>query len=197
MLGGSMPSRSPYRGGAEALSRYSLRSYPAYLSGIVISIVLFPLLWFRLADFADQPVTWLILGAAILTPPACGLFLSGFRVSGRSSELRIFRDRIEVPQAFRREPLRLPLEEVRAVVYTFPGTMNGVRVDQPSYLLLEGRGVRRVLKAELFASTDAMVRASADIYRLQQGLELEAHDSAGPARDVYDDKLDQELGRMD
>jgi len=192
-----MPSPSPYRGGAEALSRYPLRSYPAYLSGIVISIVLFPLLWFRFADFADQPATWLVLGALVLTPPACGLFLSGFRVSGRSSELRIFRDRIEVPQAFRREPLRLPLAEFRAAVYYSAGTMNGIRVDRPSYLVLEGRGVRRVLKAELFASPEAMARASADIHRLQQGLDLEAHDSGEKARDAYDDKLDQELRKLD
>lgn len=191
------PVRSPYRGGAEALARYPLRSYPAYLSGIVASIVLFPLLWFRLAMYADQLITWVILGIAVLTPPLAALFLSGFRVSGQKSELRIFRDRIEVPHAFRREPLRLPLEQVRAIVYYFPGHMSGVRVDRPCYLVLEGPGIKRVLKAELFATAQAMVQATSDIHRLQQGLELEAHDSGSPARDEYDDKLDQELRGLD
>jgi hypothetical protein len=191
------PVRSPYRGGVEALARYPLRSYPAYLSGIVVSIVLFPLLWFRLAMYADQLITWVILGLAVLTPPLAGLFLSGFRVSGHRSELRIFRDRIEVPHAFRREPIRLPLEQLRAVVYYFPGHMTGVRVDRPCYLVLEGPSGKRVLKAELFATAQAMEHATADIHRLQQGLELEAHDGIGPPRDEYDDKLDQELRGLD
>lgn len=193
-----MPSPgSPYRGGSEALARYPLRSYPAYLSGIVVSIILFPLLWFRLAGYASEPTTWLILGLAVITPPLVGLLVSGFRVSGRQSELRIFRDRIEVPNAFRREPIRLGLADVRATIYYFPGTWNGVRVDRPCYLVLEGRGVRRVLKAELFASAEAMVHATADIHRLQQGFELEAHEGPAPARDAYDDKLDQELRQLD
>ena len=54
-----------------------------------------------------------------------------------------------------------------------------------------------MLKAELFASPEAMARASADIHRLQQGLDLEAHDSGEKARDAYDDKLDQELRKLD
>jgi hypothetical protein len=188
--------RSPYREREELLVSYPLRSYPAYLSGLLISFLVVPLMAYRLAFVIDRPSTWVILGLFAVAPPLITAAISGSRVGGQKGELRLFRDRVEVPRPFARAPLRFRLADLQIELHVTRTTMSGVAIELPRALTLEGGGERRVLHAELFGSAEALGRAARDILRVQHGHEPEPP-PAPPPRDDYDDKLDKELGRLD
>lgn len=199
---------NPYRKQNEVLSCYPLRAHPAWIGGVAVSALGLLFMSLRLVEYLDQPMIWGILALTALVPPIVANRIAHFRVAGGRGELRVFRDRVEVPHAARRDPLILSMAglsvEVRAVLQS---AVNGVRIEEPASLVLRHPDGTRELSAELFGSGEALERAALDIRRVQQGLNVEEPQVPELAergerdkrakRDKYDDRLDEELERLD
>jgi hypothetical protein len=187
---------NPYRERGEVLARYPLRAHPAWLGGAAVSVLCVILLSVRLMAYLHEPMLWAVLALVAVAPPIIATRIAHFRVAGGRGELRVYRDRIEVPQPASRAPLILPMAglsvEVRSVLQ---GVVNGVRIEEPASLVLRHAGGVRELSAALFVSSDAVERAAREIRQVQEGRSLE--EPPVPARDRYDDRLDEELNRLD
>lgn len=187
---------NPYRERDEVLSRYPLRAHPAWLGGAAVSAVCLVLLSLKLVAYLHEPMLWVVLALVAVVPPIVATRIPHFRVAGGRGELRIFRDRVEVPQPASRDPLILPMEGLSVEVRTIlQGVVNGIRIEEPASLVLHHAEGSRELAAALFVSSAAVERAARDIARLKEGLSLE--EPPAPARDRYDDRLDEELDRLD
>jgi hypothetical protein len=167
---------APYRSAPdEVLARFALRSYPTYVMGIGVSIiaVLLMVLGLRAMERLDQPEVWAALVAAAAIPFWIVRRMPDYRIAGGAGEIRLYRDRVEVPHPSLREPIRMPLSELRVQVPTRAFWINGVKVRESQSLILSTRMDERVLACEVFTTSEAVLRAANAIRRLQRGLEIE------------------------
>jgi hypothetical protein len=177
---------APYRSAPnEVLARFPLRSYPTYVMGIGVSIiaVLLMAMGMRAMERLDQPEVWAALVAAAAIPFCVVRRMSDYRIAGGAGELRLLRDRVEVPHPDSPEPIRMPLAELRVQVPARAFWINGVKVRESQSLILSTRTDERVLACEVFASSAAVLRAANAIRRLQRGLEIDPPDLEAPEED--------------
>lgn len=190
---------APYRTHDGVLARYKLRTYPIYAMGLGVSFLAVFIMGLRLAPYWEEPWAYVTVGLCALTPMVVMRYLPQYRIAGGKGELLIYRDRIEVPHPSRGEPVRFAINSVTAHVVRNQVMLNGVMVSQGASLLLIGPSETRKLSAEVFESSEAMEQAVRNIQRLKEGRELEDDmvPAMGGPRDAYDDKLDEELAKLD
>lgn len=164
---------APYRLQNDVLAHYPLRTCRLYVLEIGIAVLAVTLVGTRVAAFWDRPVAWLLLVVAALLPLGFVRTLPHYRVAGGAGEIRLFRDRVEVPHPSSREPIRMALPEIRVRVLGRALWVNGVQVRENHALVLSAPGIERVLASETFASPEELERVASDIRRLQWGLEIE------------------------
>jgi len=166
----------PYRSAPSAvLARFSLRSYPSYITGIGVSVVavLLVFMCLRATGRLGEPAGWAAMLAVAAVPIWIVQRMPDYRIAGGAGEIRLFRDRVEIPHPDSREPIRMPLSEIRIQVPTCTYWMNGARIRESQSLILSTRTHQRVLASEVFAGSDDVLRVATAIRRLQCGLELE------------------------
>lgn len=191
---------APYRSHDNILARYTLRTYPVYLMAMGVSFLAVFIMGLRLAPYWDQAWPYVVVALSALLPMVIMYFLPQYRIAGGSGELRIYKDFIEVPHASRPEAVRFAINAVEAHIAHNTVMLNGVMVSRGASLLLIGPSETRKLSSEVFETPEAMEQAVRNIRRLQEGLEIEEDDSHTPGlggRDAYDDKLDDELSKLE
>lgn len=167
---------APYRRAPhDVLARFPLRTYPSYVMGAGVSLiaVLLVLMGLRAAEHLDQPAVWAALLAAAVIPFCVVRRMPDYRVAGGAGEIRLLRDRVEVPHPDSPEPIRMSLSEIRVQVPSHKVWVNGVSVQESDALILTTRTDERVLASELFLHAEDVLRAARAIRQLQRGLELE------------------------
>lgn len=169
---------APYRSAPSAvLARFPLRSYPSYVIAIGVSLIAVLLVFMGMrAAGLGLLAEWAALVAAAAIPFWIVRRIPDYRVAGGAGELRVFRDRVEIPHPSSREPIRMPLGELRVQVPTRTYVRNGVKVRESQSLILSTRTHQRVLDGELFLGPDDVRRAASVIRRLQRGLEIDPRD---------------------
>lgn len=167
---------APYRRAPhDVLARFPLRTYPSYVMGAGVSLiaVLLVLMGLRAAEHLDQPVVWAALLAAAVIPFCVVRRMPDYRVAGGAGEIRLLRDRVEVPHPDSPEPIRMLLSEIRVQIPSRKVWVNGVKVQESHALILATRTDERVLASEIFLRAEDVQRAARAIRRLQRGQELE------------------------
>jgi hypothetical protein len=121
------------------------------------------------------------------------------RVAGGAGEIRFFEDRLEIPaqrgrpHVFERDGLTLSRSSV-------VGSFMFVAVTEVQLLdLVQGEQRRRV-SSRIFESMEAFEAFVRDVERFAHGLppaDDPPSERGSPARDAYDDRLDEELAALD
>lgn len=199
--------RTPYRSAEEPLARYPLRTHASYyaLLGAAALMVVPAALVFVSAGPLDSATTWLALLIAVAAPVAAWDASRQLRVPD-GAELRLHRDRVELPGRRRGDVLAVPIGEVHASLVRHPSSvvvvgLVPVGVGGGVSLRFAFRGGARVLSHRVFGSVEVAERAFADVLRVQQGLAPEGPAGRPPpaaeASDEYDRRIEEELRRMD
>lgn len=188
---------TPYRTHDDVLARYPLKTFPALMIGLGVSFIAVVLMGLRLAPYWESAWAWGLIIAAALVPLLITARLPHYRVAGGKGELRVYRDRVEVPHPTRGEPIRFAMSDLRVDIRRTLVTVNGVPVSSGERLVLAGPLGARQLAHEVFASKEAIERALRDIRCVQQGLPIPTEGDEPPPRDKYDDQLDAELKDLD
>lgn len=189
---------APYRSHDSVLARYKLRTYPVYAMGLGVSFLAIFIMGLRLAPYWDKPWAYAIIILCALVPMLIMHFLPQYRIAGGAGELVIYRDHIEVPHPKRREAVRFAINAVDAHIARNTVMLNGVMVSRGASLLLIGPSETRKLSSEVFETAEAMEQVVRNIRRLKEGLEIEEDETPGlEGRDDYDEKLDDELSKLD
>jgi hypothetical protein len=187
---------SPYRKADRPLRVFGLRTRMPWLQayGAVVFALIF--LFFGLA--MQPPEVFAVVAAiAAVLPLLIVPRLARYRIAGGKGELRIFRDRIEIPDPFApAETLRLPLQGLAVDASTSHVWINGVSFGETHLWVLSNGDARRVLSTSLFESEEEAREAYTSVMLARTG-QLEEDVESKPGRDHYDDVLDRELRAFD
>lgn len=188
---------SPYRDADLALRSFELRTRLPWLEAYgIVALVLLVLYIFTV--FIPNPmvlVAFVLVGmfAPLLLVPR----LDRYRVAGGRGALRIFSDHVELPHPFRREPLRLALNELAVDVVARQVWINGISFGETHMLVLATSEERRTLSSSLFASETDVRDAYLALLLARRGELAAADPEPAERRDAYDDMLDRELDQFD
>jgi hypothetical protein len=186
---------SPYRDAELVLRTFELRTRLPWLEAYgLVALLLIVLFVFTL-------YTPVLLAAFVLVGVFAPLVLvprlDRYRVAGGRGALRIFSDHVELPHAFRREPLRLALSELAVDVVSRQVWINGISFGETHMLVLATSDERRTLSSSLFASETEVRDAYLALLLARRGELAAADPEPAERRDAYDDMLDRELDQFD
>lgn len=175
---------SPYRAEPAPIARYRLQTSPRYTSqlgrALILSLLVAGTVGAYWTGARRDPAAWALVAISIAIPPLLLVFGCRHFIAGGDGALEIYRDRIEVPRAFRRPPLLLPLGAAKVVLTLDRQT--GAKGDTTPHIAdisLQAPGIRRTLASDVFESPELAGHAADDIDRLQRG--LEPYGPGGPA----------------
>lgn len=201
----------PYREEIEPpLARYPLRtSWQAYMPTVLGVLLLAGFGWLvYLVGRHALSAVGLMLAAIGVALVAMGLYgVRALRVAGGRGELRIFRDRIELPRPYGSQSLVIPKDHLRLMVtqqvvrFMLFGVIPAGEMNRGFLLTVAYPGGSRVLSDRLFQSQDIAQAAVDDLERLRAGLEPLGPSARPPApieatRDELDARIDDELERL-
>ena len=198
----------PYRDESEPpLARYALRtSWQAYVPIALGAPMLLVYAWlaYTFGALAFGFVGLMLAGTGVMLL-VIGIFgARALRVAGGRGELRIFRDRIDVPRPYGREPLVLTRDAFQVSItqqvvrFMFMGVIPAGEMNRGFLITLHYTGGSRVLSDRLFQTPEHAQRAVNDLARVRAGLDPLGPDARPPppteaTRDELDARIDDEL----